>query len=116
MLNLRWTNHNTKTETFNENKFHEIFPITIGLKLICHYAIETRFIDEIKDLSSAINNSFYTARRKKCVHMKFEIIDSLADQLKRREMNYLMGDNSIFGARYLFAANIDSMVDYLPPC
>ena len=48
--------------------------------------------------------------------MHFEILASLGDQSERREINYLMAGNSKFGARYLFAANIESMIEVLPPC
>ena len=59
-------------------------------------------MDEINELSSEVNNVFYSAR-KKHEHVHFEIITSLGDQPKKREMNYFMGGNSRFCARYLFS-------------
>jgi hypothetical protein len=53
---------------------------------------------------------------KKHVCFHFEIIASLRDQPERRELNYLTGGNSKFGARYLWSANIAAMRKYIPPC
>jgi len=54
--------------------------------------------------------------KKIYITVHFEIIASLGDQPERREMNYLVGGNGKFGAHYLFSANIDAIVNYLPPC
>ena len=88
----------------------------IGLKSSCHDSVEKRFVNKLIELGNGINNLFYSARLKSYVAVHFEIIASLGDQPERREMNYLMAGNSKFGARYLFAANIESMVRMLPPC
>ena len=104
------------SETFNENRLHDTFPISIGLKSDSHDAVEKQYVNELIELGNGINNLFYCARRKKYVTVHFEIIASLGDQPERREMNYLIGGNGKFGARYLFSACIESMVDVLPPC
>ena len=78
--------------------------------------IERRFVEELLELGSGVNNSFYCSRRKKHIKVHFEIIASLGDQPERREINYLVGGNGKFGARYLFSANIEAMTNVLPPC
>ena len=52
------------SETFKENNLHDTFPISIGLKSNCHDMIEKKFIDELVELGSGINNSFYCAKKK----------------------------------------------------
>ena len=104
------------SETYNENRRNDTVPIAIGLKSDSHDIIERYFIDEINELSSGINNMFYCSRMKKHVCVHFEIIASLGDQPERRELNYLTGGNSKFGARYLWSANIAAMCKYIPPC
>ena len=104
------------SDTFHDNKLHDTFPISIGLKSGCHNVVEPNFIDKINELSSGMNNLCYCAMKKKNVYVQFEIIASPRDQPKRREMHYFMGGNSRFCARYLFSANISFMVDVLPPC
>ena len=104
------------SETYNENRRNDTIPIAIGLKSESHDVVERYFVEEINELCSGINNQFYCARLKKNICVHFEIIASLGDQPERRELNYLSGGNSKFGARYLWSANITSMSSYLPPC
>ena len=104
------------SETYNENRRNDTIPIAIGLKSESHDIVERYFVEEIKELSSGINNNFYCARLKKNICVHFEIIASLGDQPERRELNYLSGGNSKFGPRYLWSANVSSMSKYLPPC
>ena len=68
------------------------------------------------DLNSGINNFFFSSQLQRNIRIHFEIIASLGDQPERREINYLAGGNSKFGARYLYAANMEELMDVLPPC
>ena len=104
------------SKTFKQNKLHDTFPISIGLKSNYHDEVEKRFVDELIELGNGINNVFYCATEKRNVAVHFEIIASLGDQPERREINYLMAGNSKFGAKYLTAANIESMAEVIPPC
>ena len=104
------------SNTFHNNNLHDTFPIAIGLKSNNHDDIERRFVEELLELGSGINNSFYCSAKKRYITVHFEIIASLGDQPERREINYLIGGNGKFGAHYLFSADIDAIRNVLSPC
>ena len=104
------------SDRFENNNIHDTFPIAIGLKSNNHDAIERRFVEELLELGSGINNTFYSSIRKRYVTVHFELVASLGDQPERREINYLIGGNSKFGSHYLYSANIEALVNVLPPC
>ena len=55
-------------------------------------------------------------KRKQDVTVHFEVIAFLGDQPERRAINYIMLGNSLFGARYMYSANILAISKYLPMC
>ena len=104
------------SQLYECNKPDDTFVISIGLKNSNHDAIENKFISELTELNSGINNLFFSSQLQRNIRIHFEIIASLGDQPERREINYLAGGNSKFGARYLYAANMEELMDVLPPC
>ena len=53
------------SKAFKQNKLHDTFPISIGLKSNCHDKVEKRFVDELIELGNGINNLFYCASEKR---------------------------------------------------
>ena len=62
------------------------------------------------------NNRFYSYKLQKFVNVHFEIMASLADQLERRSMNYMMLGNSTYSARFRYSCDIVSIINVLPSC
>jgi len=52
------------SNSFENNNLDDTFPIAIGLKSDCHDIIEQRYIKELADLGSGINNLFYCSAKK----------------------------------------------------
>ena len=48
--------------------------------------------------------------------MHSEIITCLSDQPERKSINYIMLGNSTHSVRFQYAANINTISLYLPPC
>ena len=49
----------------------------------------------------------------KSIHVHFELIAVLGDQPEQRGLNKLMLENSKFGARYSYAADVESITKFL---
>ena len=56
------------------------YPISFGLKNDNHYHIEERFIVELDELKSGLNNTFYSKKMNRIVNVHLELIPSLGDQ------------------------------------
>ena len=102
--------------SFSENKVQDTYPISIGLKEVSHDIIEREFISELESLKSGENNVFFSMKLKRNVTVHFEVIACLGDQPERRCINYLMLGNSKFGARFAYAADVESIANNLPMC
>ena len=94
----------------------DTYPICIGHKNACHDIVEQKFVNELNNLASGINNVFYSKQLSRYIHLHFKIIASLGDQPERREINCLLNGNSTFGGRYLYSANINEIKKNLVPC
>ena len=73
-------------------------------------------VNELNELSSGKSNFFYSAALKKNINVQFRIIVALGDQPERRQINYLMNGNSLYGARYGYACKIGDLKSILPSC
>ena len=103
-----------KTVTFissdsDKNMLEDTYPMMIGLKQRKHDFVEQMFVKELGELSSGTNNTFSSMHHKRQMRVHFEIIASLGDQPERRGMNYIMGGNSKFNARYGYVGNIEAI-------
>ena len=90
--------------------------LSVGFKNNSNDCIESKFVTELKDLLSGINNQLFCKALGWYIHVHFKILASLSDQPERREMNYMMNDNTIFGARCSYAAGISSFRSSLVSC
>ena len=104
------------SQSFSDNTLEDTYTISIGLKNKCHDAIEREFVKELEQLKNGKNNLFFSIKRKQYVTVHFEVIAFLGDQPERRAINYIMLGNSMFGARYMYSANISAISKYLPMC
>ena len=108
---LTFVAENTRT-----NDERDAYPISMGLKSNNHERIERMFVSELNELSSGINNEFYSTALKRRVLVHFEIIVSLGDQPERRPLNYIMNGNSNYAGRYGYGCKIADLTKTLPFC
>ena len=71
----------------------------------CHNVIEIRCVGKTKEISSNVNDIFFSMRHNKHVTVYVEITVSLEDQPERREINYPMLGNA-FSLRFGNVFNI----------
>ena len=103
-------------ENTHANDERDTYPLSIGLKSKNHENIERMIVRELNELSSGINNDFYSAALKRRVLVHFEIIVSLGDQPERRPLNYIMNGNSKYAGRYGYACRTAELTNTLPCC
>ena len=80
------------------------------------YNIEQKIVSELKELTKVDNNYFYSSALKKKVKVYFQIMVSLGDQPERRQLNYIMNGNSLYGSRYGYAYKTIDLMHVLPSC
>ena len=78
------------------NNLKNTYPISLGLKSNDHDVVENAYVRETLELSTGINNTFYSMFLKRNVKVHCEIIACLADQPERRSINKMMLGNSLF--------------------
>ena len=104
------------SKSFKKNKLDDTYAISIGLKSQSHDVVERKFVNELEELKSGRNNTFFCKERQCNVKVHFEIVAYLADQPERRSLNYIMLGNSKFGARFGYSADVELISEHLPMC
>ena len=98
-----------KTLTFvsndaNRNNINNTYSISIGHKGDDYNVIKELYLLQLRDLGSEQNNKIYSWTLKKDIRVHLELIVTLGDQPERRDINYLMNGNSVYGSRYGFSS------------
>ena len=62
------------TQTFKENRLDDTYAISIGLKEQSHDIVEAEFVNELEELRSGRNNTFFSKEKQCNVKVHFEIV------------------------------------------
>lgn len=94
------------------------YPIALGPANVSHEEIERRFALELRELADTkrADNVMYSKIHGKDVRVHAELVCSLMDQPERRGANYLLGGNSLYGARWGYSINLQEIHHLLVPC
>ena len=90
--------------------------VSLGHKGCDHNKIEQKIVRELNELAEVENNYFDSSALKKKVKVYLQIMVSLGDQPERRQLNYIMNGNSLYGSRYGYAYKTIDLMHVLPSC
>jgi hypothetical protein len=92
--------------------------ITIGPSGISHEEVEKLLRNELLELCDheSDHNFFFSKIHGRDIRVHAEIICSLMDQPERRGANFMVGGNSLYGARWGYSVNLQEIHSRLVPC
>ena len=100
----------------NIHSLSHTYPVSLGKKSSSHEAVQHMFAKEMRDLSSGVNNWFYSKLVKANIQVHVEMFVSLQDQPERRSANYVMLGGSRFTARWGHAIDFAAVASGVPSC
>ncbi len=100
----------------NGNLLTNTFPVAIGPKAASHDEVWQRVAEDLKILKSPAISPYYSGRNNKQCHLFFDMFAGLADQLERRDFNYLSYGNGRFAARWLVSGDHFGVYPALASC
>jgi hypothetical protein len=100
----------------SRHKLLHTYPIAVGSKKADHEPLEDIVAANLSLLSSPVGVVMYSKSLGGLVRLRAKMFVSLQDQPERRGSNQLMAGNSIYHARFGYAAPWTDFKDVLRPC
>jgi hypothetical protein len=92
------------------------YPIAFSGAQLSHHAVERKFLEDLRQLSTNGHNMFYSSKLGRQIRVHASMYVSLADQKERRPVTCTTQGNSNYHARFGYSIHYKYILPQLPCC